>query len=248
MDHASARDQLLSAHQRQDEIDQTVTSNVSAPVAAIEAKCKKQTLEVIEALEQGSRFRPYRNPQAKPSLKYTVVDTITYYKAVPQHPKKRNYADYQQIMARVRIRDWVETKGSREVWIWRYHSKEIAPVESNMASIHGNVSNSQRDASDLPVLGHTYTVYHYNYGRGTDMAVHNHLHRIEAVMPHMVVNCGKLSKGGPTLGVAATVISLSTQRRTTKTNDMWTRISRTGSPRDSVVSSGSIVIAGPETI
>lgn len=178
-------------------IDQTVTSNVSTPVAEIEAKCKQQTLEVIEALEQGSRFRPYRNPQAKPSLKYTVVDTITYYEAVPQHPKKRNYADYQQIMARVRIRDWVETKGIREVWIWGYHSKEIAPVESNMASIHGNVSNSQRDASDLPVLGHTYTVYHYNYGRGTDMAVHNHLHQIEAVMRHHGGELWKTFEGRP---------------------------------------------------
>jgi hypothetical protein len=164
--------------------DIAVTSNVGAPVKEIEAKCKKQTQEVVEALEEGSRFRPYSNEKAKPSLKYTVVDTITYYEAVPRHSKKKNYTDYNAVMDRVKIREWVEEKGVREVWIWGYHSKEIAPVESNMASVHGNVSNSHRDPFDLPVLKHTYTVYHYNYERGTDMAVHNHLHQIEAVMRH----------------------------------------------------------------
>ena len=165
-------------------IDIAITSNVGAPVKEIEAKCRRQTREVIQALEEGSRFRPYRNAGASPSLRYKVVGTITYYEAVPHHPKKAKYTDYNKIMARVKIRDWVEKKGVREVWIWGYHSKELGPVESNMASAHGNISNSQRDPFDLPILQHTYTVYHYNYERGANMAVHNHLHQIEAVMRH----------------------------------------------------------------
>ncbi len=163
-------------------IDIKVTSNVGAPLTEIEARCERQTRETIEALEQGSRFRPYRDAQAKTSLRYKLLDTITFHEPVPHHPTKKNYSDYNKIMERVKIDDWVENKGVREVWIWAYHSKEIGPVESNMSSIHGNVSNSGRDPLDLPLLRHTYTVYHYNYERGTDMAVHNHLHQIEAVM------------------------------------------------------------------
>jgi len=88
------------------------------------------------------------------------------------------------VIARIKISDWVEKKGVGEVWIWGYHSKQIAPVESNMASVHGNISNSHRDPLDLPILSKTYTVYHYNYERNAAMAVHNHLHQIEAVMRH----------------------------------------------------------------
>ena len=44
------------------------------------------------------------------------------------------------------------------------------------------LSNSDRDPDDLPILKNTYTVYHYNYERDTQEAVHNHIHQIEAVM------------------------------------------------------------------
>lgn len=178
-------------------IDIKVTSNVGAPLTDIEAKCKKQTKETITALEEGSRFRAYSNPKARPSLKYVVVDTLTFYEPVPHHPKKKNYTDYNKIMERVKIKDWVENKGVREVWIWGYHSKEIAPVESNMASVHGNVSNSYRDPLDLPILKHTYTVYHYNYERDAHMSVHNHLHQIEAVMRHHGGEPWKVFEGKP---------------------------------------------------
>lgn len=178
-------------------IDRKVTSNVGAPLPEIAAKCARQTCEVIKALEDGSRFRAYRDPKAPASLKYVVAGSITYHEAVPLHRKKKNYADYYKIMERVKVRDWVENKGVREVWIWGYHSKEVGPVESNMASRHGNISNSYRDPLDLPVLKHTYTVYHYNYERGTDMAVHNHLHQIEAVMRHHGGALWQLFEGKP---------------------------------------------------
>jgi hypothetical protein len=178
-------------------IDIKVTSNVGAPVKKIEEKCRQQTKEVVHALEEGSRFRAYKNPNAKPSMKYVILDSITFYEPVPHHPKKKNYTDYNKIMERVNIRDWVEKQGVREVWIWGYHSKEIGPVESNMASVHGNVSNSHRDPFDLPICKHTYTVYHYNYERGTDMAVHNHLHQIEAVMRQHGGDLWKTFEGKP---------------------------------------------------
>lgn len=178
-------------------IDIKVTSNVGAPLKTIAAKCKRMTQETIAALESGSRFRPYRDAKAGPSLKYKVVGEITFYEPVPHHLKKKNYTDYNKIMRRINVKDWIEQKGVREIWIWGYHSKQIAPVESNMASVHGNVSNSHRDPFDLPILKHTYTVYHYNYERGASMAVHNHLHQIEAVMRHHGGELWKRFEGKP---------------------------------------------------
>ena len=54
-----------------------------------------------------------------------------------------------------------------------------------MASRFGDVSNSDRDTHDLPVLKRTYTVYHYNYQRGVSEAVEDHMHQIEVVLNHL---------------------------------------------------------------
>jgi hypothetical protein len=54
-----------------------------------------------------------------------------------------------------------------------------------MAGPWGDISNSDRDPHDLPVFDRTYTVYHYNYGRGPSEAVEDHMHQIEAVLRHI---------------------------------------------------------------
>lgn len=163
-------------------IDISVTSNVSETKFEIEKKCVKQTQDVIDSLENGSRFRAYLDPTAKPSLRFKIVDTLTFEEALPINPSKKDKPDYFKIMERVKIKEYVEKKNVKEVWIWAYHSKEVSPWESNMSSPFGDVSNSDRDQLDLPVLKKTYTVYHYNYQRESEMAVHNHLHQIEAIM------------------------------------------------------------------
>jgi len=165
-------------------IDRAVTGNVGGSLVAMKAKCDRMTRETAAALEEGSRFRAYKNPHAKPSVRYQIVETIDYLEAVPHSPVKTGKADYLKILERAKVADYVERRGVKEVWIWGYHSKTLAPWESNMASPHGDISNSDRDRRDLPVLGKTYVVYHYNYERETSEAVHNHIHQIEAVMRH----------------------------------------------------------------
>jgi hypothetical protein len=93
--------------------------------------------------------------------------------------------DYNAIMRRIDIQRWVEQKGVKEVWLWGYHGGVIDLWESNMAGPHGDISNSDRDPQDLPALDKTYTVYHYNYGRGPSEAVEDHMHQIEAVLRHV---------------------------------------------------------------
>jgi hypothetical protein len=93
--------------------------------------------------------------------------------------------DYNTIMQMIDIDDWVNEQGVKEVWIWGYHGGKVHLWESNMSGPFGDVSNSNRDENDLPVLDYTYTVYHYNYQRGLSEAVENHMHQIEALLNYV---------------------------------------------------------------
>lgn len=166
-------------------IDISVTGDWGAPLAETRAKTRRLTREIIAALEEGSRYHGYKNPAAPPSLKYRVAGEREFFRPLPIFAKPGHRApmtDYARIMADVDLRDWVERRGVREVWIWGYHGGKVDLWESNLSSPHGDVSNSDRDPDDLPVLAHTYTVYHYNYQRGASEAVENHMHQIEAVL------------------------------------------------------------------
>ena len=58
--------------------------------------------------------------------------------------------------------------------------------ESNMSSpTTGDISNSDRDPNDAPVLPHTYIIYGINYRHSQAEAVHNVGHQVEAMMSHI---------------------------------------------------------------
>src|SRR5688500_10146517 len=59
-------------------IDQTVTGNVGGSLAEMQVKCERMTRETAAALEEGSRFRAYKNPAAQPSVRYEILETIDY--------------------------------------------------------------------------------------------------------------------------------------------------------------------------
>lgn len=166
-------------------IDIRVTGDWGAPLAETRAKTQRLTREIIAAREEGSRCHGYKNPAAQPSLRYSVVGELEFLRPLPtleQRGDRAPMTDYHRIMSDVNIRDWVERRGVHEVWIWAYHGGKVDLWESNMSSPYGDVSNSNRDPHDLPVLDRTYTVYHYNYQRGASEAVENHIHQIEAVL------------------------------------------------------------------
>jgi hypothetical protein len=143
---------------------------------------------VVEALETGSIYHGYEDPAALPSLKYELVEKIEFLEALPTYSKPGHrvpMTDYNAIMRRIDLRHWIEERGVKEVWLWGYHGGVIDLWESNMAGPYGDISNSDRDPHDLPVFDRTYTVYHYNYGRGPSEAVEDHMHQIEAVLRHI---------------------------------------------------------------
>jgi len=168
-----------------DLIDQKVTGDWGAPLEETRKKTETLTEEVVAALQQGSRYHGYKDRTAKPSLVYRVVKTFEFLEPLPTVAHSGEGApmtDYDKIMQRLNVRQWVEQKGVKEVWIWGYHGGVVGLWESNMAGPFGDISNSNRDPKDLPVLKKTYTVYHYNYQRGASEAVEDHLHQIEAVL------------------------------------------------------------------
>jgi hypothetical protein len=171
-----------------DHIDIGVTGSVGAPLDAIRQHTQHTTQEVIRALETGSVYHGYKDPDAQPSLRYQIVESQEFLEPLPTHPKPGHQVpmtDYNAILERVDIQSWVEERGIKEVWLWGYHGGVIDLWESNMAGPNGDISNSDRDLHDLPLLDRTYTVYHYNYERGTSEAVEDHMHQIEAVFRHV---------------------------------------------------------------
>ena len=169
-------------------IDIGKTGDWGQSLAATREKTQRQTREVLQALEEGSRYRGYLKTNANPCLKYQVDGSLEFLSPLPTVAKAGHgvpMTDYRSILKLANIEEWVERKGVKEVWIWGYHGGKVDLWESNMASRFGDVSNSDRDANDLPVLSRTYTVYHYNYQRGTSEAVEDHMHQIEAVLNHI---------------------------------------------------------------
>ncbi len=92
---------------------------------------------------------------------------------------------YYAVVTRIDVKYWVEKKGVKEIWLWAYHGGKLDLWESNMAGPFGDVSNSDRDPTDLPTLRKTYTVSHYNYQRGLSEAIEDHMHQIEAVLNYV---------------------------------------------------------------
>lgn len=169
-----------------DQMDRTATGDVGGSYAELKAKTQRLTKAACDALEQGSTFRGYKLP-SPPSLRYEVVGEIEIKEAIPTRPKQGNnppLPDYNAIMNRIDAKKWVEERGVQEIWMWGYHGNN-GLWESNMASPTGDVSNSDRDPNDLPVFARTYTVYHYNYGRGLGEMLENHMHQLEHLLNHV---------------------------------------------------------------
>ncbi|MBM4059940.1 MAG: hypothetical protein FJ265_02440 [Planctomycetes bacterium] len=169
-------------------IDRSVTGDWGETLAATQAKCDRLTKELADALAEGSRYHGYKDPASQPNLRYEVLETVTFLQPLPTRPKRRGeqvpLPDYRAILRAIDIERQV-ARGCKQVWIWAYHGGVVGLWESNMASPTGDVSNSNRDPDDLPVLASTYTVYHFNYQRDLGEALENHMHQLEALLNHV---------------------------------------------------------------
>ena len=161
------------------------------PVTTLQSWISTITTRAKFMLEEGSRYRGYKNAASLPYVGYRVVDIYNYYEELqPGFADPANagkfFPDYHAILGRLPAQGLVEASGVREFWIYSYQFGNMSLNESNMASpTTGDVSNSYRTAGDLPVFANTYLVYQSNYTRSQAEAVHNHGHQIEAMLAHI---------------------------------------------------------------
>lgn len=171
-------------------LDSNVTGVVST-LTDIRNHVSSIKSETATYLEDGSRFHGYKDAAAPVSMHYSFIDDKEYLTSLPignEVPWKSGQGiyrpDYMGILTGLNICNYVDTQGLKEVWLFGWHWGNIEPAESNMAGPYGDISNSER-TNDMPVCSKTYVLYNYNYGRGTNEAVHNHGHQLEAVYKHV---------------------------------------------------------------
>lgn len=169
-----------------DQID-TAETGIIASLAFMRQKVAQLTQETMDALVDGSRYQGDQNPNAPASMQYSVVNSVEYLERIPRSTNMVPWnpgvyrPDYYTILTNLNICSLVEQQGVNEVWMWGYHYGDLEPVESDMAGPYGDISNSERNPTDLPICAKTYVLYNYNYNGGTGWTVHDHMHQLEAV-------------------------------------------------------------------
>jgi uncharacterized protein (TIGR03437 family) len=177
------------------------------PLAQLEQSLNQYDPILKFMLEEGSRFRGYGSQQPAPSLGYRVVAVITVYEPTPPGKVTRIKqglpmydADWFQIFERFGMKDYVNKLGVKEVWFWwggvqpeiPSYDPAIHPPEnmregweSNMSSpTTGDISNSNRDNTDLPIYDKTYFVYFRNIRRLDPTTIHGDGHQLESMFSY----------------------------------------------------------------
>lgn len=172
-------------------IDIKVTGDVGEPYDLIKKRTDDVTEQLRLSLEKASTYLGYKNPEAKPALRYTIVDAKEHLEAVPIKPRdgRPTYPDYYGILKSHNICDYVKNRNVKEVWLWAYQGPPLPGTdtahldiaESKMSGPYGDISNSYR-FNDLPACGKTYRLYTFNYQRYTSEALESWGHQIEAEM------------------------------------------------------------------
>lgn len=187
-------------------IDISVTGDIGEPYDVIKKRTDDVTNQLKISLEKASSYLGYKDPNAKPALRYTIVDTKEYKQAVPikAKPGRPTVPDYNGILSSQNICDYVNNKNVKEVWLWAYQGPNksdgqpyLGISESKMSGPYGDISNSFRD-NDMPSCGKTYRVYTFNYGRYTAEALESWGHQIEAEMDAVDRNLYRDRFQGPT--------------------------------------------------
>lgn len=172
-----------------------VTGGDSRGKTIAELKNKVNTLnsQAIEKLTIATRYKGFKE-SSQAYINYKIIDKKIFDKPVPVSTQFTPFANHFEILQNdVNVCNYIDQNNVKEVWIWMYHSDVVVPIESNMASTYGDVSNSHRQA-DLPLCNKTYTVYNYNYGRGLGEVLEDHTHQLESIF-NWVDNRGVTPEG-----------------------------------------------------
>jgi len=177
-------------------VDPAITG-VNQPISQLRTYVDGLTTQGIAQMTEGTKFKGYKDTSAQPAITYRVIASKEYLEAIPVSQNRIPWnpavfrPDYQNILIRENICDYVDNQNVKQVWVWGYHHGNVEPAESNMAmgsssqsfwnkSGYGDVSNSEQ-INDMPTCQKTYTLYNYNYGRGLGELLEDHGHQLESV-------------------------------------------------------------------
>lgn len=175
-------------------IDINITGEVGDRYDVIKQKTVDITNNLISVIGKASSYLGYKNPLAKPALRYHVSDTIEHEVKVPFSPNQpvntTTYPDYYGIMKSHDICNYVDNKNVREVWLFAYQghpNTKLSIEESKMSGPFGDKSNYHR-YNDMPLCKNTYVVFTFNYGRGTSEALESWGHQVEIELTFVETN------------------------------------------------------------
>lgn len=176
---------------------------------------KKRTIDIISmtkfGIEEGSKFRGYSNSSIKEDVAVKLVKFFNVYeikKTKKYNPSSQIYdIDFDDLFEKINLKNLVENVGVKEVWISLrplsveypvVKSENLSPEnfinvwESNMSSpFTGDISNSSRSNSDLPIYNKSYVVYGYNLHRSFAENLHNRGHQIESQLSYADITPSK---------------------------------------------------------
>ena len=152
-------------------------------------------------IEEGSKFKGFNVNGLDPEVGVQIIKYVNVYETnyVPMaNSGGNNRPDVVDIFKNIGLQELVDNSGVKEVWLNLFPiSSEYALVaqkkipqtqwinfwESYMSSpSSGNVSNSDRLNTVLPIYKNTYVVYGQNLARTHAENIHNRGHQIEAPM------------------------------------------------------------------
>ncbi len=178
-------------------LDSAQTGGRADTLETIRLKVDTATAQGISAMTKASIYKGYKNSNVQPYLRYYIFEEKEFLTNIPKSSEFPPFADHEKVLSDLNICDYIDRKGVKQVWIWMWHTKDLVPLESNMAmgmnskefwnfEAYGDVSNSFRQ-NDLPACQNTYTVFEYNsdinlVGEGLGGVMEDHGHQIEHIL------------------------------------------------------------------
>lgn len=180
-----------------------------------QCKTKIKTDKIVDKLsiDEGTRFRDYGKDVISQYVSIDVVEYINVYRLDYIMIDGTRMIDYTKLFNKIGMRNYIDNKGVKEIWFTIFAKGDgnmpslkkepkyvndttvYAQPETNMSSKYGDVSNSSKITTDLPIYNNTYVVYGFEGTRGSDTDLHNRGHQIETQMTY-VDNSEKILFGG----------------------------------------------------
>lgn len=175
---------------------------------AVKNKILSEKIVDKYSIEEGTKFRDYGKNITKQYVNIDVIKYINIYELnlVPWpsdgYQTHHNTIDFKSLFSKINLKELVEIHGVKEVWFTSFPKDNYPSVmadknssdktywydfpETNMASpTSGDVSNSERKNTDLPIYNKTYVVYGCNASRGVDTDLHVRGHQLESQMSYL---------------------------------------------------------------